>query len=487
MDYRKFCKALGLLTGVSAIILTGCSVNPATGQNQFAGLMSPQSEASIGAEQHQQVVKEYGGIYNNPALQSYVTSIGQKLARNTERADVTYQFFLLDSPIVNAFALPGGYVYVTRGLMAVANDEAEFAGVIGHEIGHVTGRHSAARYSQGVLASLGSGLLGAAIGNSAISEVLNTGSNLYISSYSRDQESEADTLGIRYLDRAGYDPLAVSDFLAAMDQYQSFQSGAAAKDKQAVDFFSTHPQTGSRVTAAAQGALQYQGGGQKLRNADAYLSAINGMTFGDSAEQGYVRGRNFYHPKMGFTFSVPDGFKIDNQPSKIVARGAAGALIIVDASAAPTSDASSYIQQYWLKGEKDVQPERITINGRQAATASFAGTVNGTQATIRLVAIPWSGNKMFRMQFAIPNGVSSSVVEAMKETTYSFRDLPASEAASLRPQRIAIVTANSGDTVQSLGGRMKVDRDGIGYFRALNNLKANESVMPGRKYKIITE
>ena len=482
MEYRKFCKSLGVQALISTLLLTACSVNPATGRKEFNGLMPASSEASIGASQHEAIVKEYGGLYYDRALQDYVTGIGQKLARNTERNDVTYQFFVLDSPVVNAFALPGGYVYVTRGLLAIANDEAELAGVIGHEIGHVTARHQAARYSQSVLANLGAGLLGAAVGNQALSQALGVGSNLYISSYSRDQESEADRLGIRYVSRAGYDPMAVSDFLAAMDQYQTAQSTIEGKGREQADIFATHPQTGGRVTAAAAEARNYQGVGT-FRNGDMYLSKIDGMTFGDSPSQGYVRGQSFYHPELGFTFTVPNGYTIKNGADKIVAMNGKNSVILVDAARSSTPDPVSYISSEWLQGQKPVTPERININGRDAATVSMQGSLNGAPVEIRLVAISWGNGQMYRMQFAIP--ASGADIEGLKRTTYSFRALSQSEIAGLKPQRIRVVTAGPGDNVDTLSRQMNVDKAPVQQFRAINALHGGEGVSAGRKYKLI--
>ena len=472
MNYRNFCKYLQASVAISSLFLSACSVNPATGQNQFTGLMPAESEASIGASQHADIIKQYGGLYKDQKLQAYVSTIGFKVAKNTERPEITYQFFVLDSPVVNAFALPGGYVYVTRGLLAVANDEAELAGVLGHEIGHVTGRHQAARYSQSVLTGLGTTLLGAYIGSQAVTQLLDVGNNLYISSYSRDQESEADTLGIRYLSRAGYDPKAVSDFLAAMDQYQVAQSGQSEKAEQP-NFFATHPQTAGRVAAASAEAAKYPKG-EDARNAEPYLAAINGMTYGDSPEQGFVRGNSFYHPVMAFTFTAPEGYKIQNSPEQVVASKSGGALIVVDKVKAGTADPTAYISYEWLQGKETIAPEKITINGHEAATVSFESTLNGAPVTLRLVAIKWGGGEVFRMQFAIPNNLPASDIEGLKTTTYSLRELSSSEIANLKTEKIKIVS-----------GAEVADKSPL--FLSINNLKSGQVVDPVRKYKVIVE
>lgn len=486
MHSKVFCKSLLLGFSALSLILTGCSTNPATGEQQFDGLMSRESEASIGAEQHTQIIKEYGGVYNNAALQSYVNSIGQKVARNTERPEVNYTFTLLDSPVVNAFALPGGYVYVTRGLLAVANDEAELASVLGHEVGHITARHQAARYSQSLLTSLGATVIGAAVGDANISRALGVGNNLYISSYSRDQESQADQLGIRYLDRSGYDTTAMAGFLSSMGQYTTTESRIEGKDDQQFSYFSSHPQTADRVARATAESARYPKGPEN-RNRDKYMSMIRGMTYGDSADQGFTRGNDFYHPKLGFAFSVPDGYSIVNQPNQVAAMSKDGTVILLDMAKNKGSQSpSDYMAHEWMRGERASKPEAITISGMPAATDQFAGTLNGRPVNIRVVAIQWSPSQVFRFQMAMPQGVGARTVEDLKRTTYSFHRMTEAERSQVKPQSVQIVTAKSGDTSETLARRMSVDRGALERFRALNDLGPQERIVSGRQYKIIS-
>ena len=479
-------KIFNQFLGLALILFTfvGCSVNPATGQKQFTGLMSPESEESVGAGEHEKIVAEYGGLYADQRVQSYVNRIGQTIAKNTERPEVTYKFFVLDSPIVNAFALPGGYVYMTRGLMAVANDEAELAGVIAHEIGHVTGRHQAARYSQGVLTQLGATVLSAAVGNASVSRAVGLGTNLYMSSYSREQEHEADTLGVRYLSRAGYDTFAMADFLDHMEAYNSTEARLEGKNQgSGMNYFSTHPPTPERVAAASQEATRY--GPSKVRKRAEYQAAISGMTYGAGWKEGFVRGNTFYHPSIGFQFSVPSGYKIDNQPKQIVASGSDGGVIVVDNAKVRSNDPSSYMANEWLSGKMTNQPQALSINGLPAATAGFDGTVGGRAARVQMVAIQWSPTEVFRMQMAFPSNASVQTVENMKRTTYSFRQMSQEDQARIRPQKVQLVTAGAGDTVQSLASRMNVPSGQVERFRALNGLSGNQGITKGGTYKII--
>jgi predicted Zn-dependent protease len=267
-----------LFTLASLIVLDACSVNPATGEKQFAALMTPQQEVSVGATEHDKIIKQYG-LVNDSALTAYVNKVGQRVTRETERSDVQYKFFVIDSPVVNAFALPGGYIYVSRGLLALANNEAELAAVLAHETGHITGRHSAERYSTGVVTSLGAGLLSAAIGSSGASKAIGLGSNLYLSSYSRSQESQADSLGLRYMSRGGYDVQAMPSFLYSMQQESVLESRLAGKDTGGASYFSTHPATAERVGQTSGELSQYPKGGDLNRSA--YQSAISGLVYGD--------------------------------------------------------------------------------------------------------------------------------------------------------------------------------------------------------------
>lgn len=475
-----------LLASTALLTLAACSTNPATGERQFTALMSPAQESSVGAQEHAKVMQTYGVPEGGQALQAYVSEIGQKMAVNTERADVQYKFTLLDSPMVNAFALPGGYVYVTRGLMALANNEAEFAGVVGHEIAHITARHAAERYSQGVLTSLGAAAIGLALDSNAASQALGVGSQLYMSSYSRSQEHQSDDLGIRYLHKAGYDTFAMASFLNSLDR-EGQLGNANASSSGGVDYFSTHPKTADRVNQATSIAAGYPGN-PKTVNRDAYLKMLDGMTYGDSARAGFVRGQTFWHPQMGFTFNVPAGFALSNQATQVVATSSStGAVIILDSAQATQGDPLSYLTNVWMQGKALNGAERITVNGKPAAAASIAGMVNNQPVTIQLVAVQWSPNTMFRFQMAIPQGASSALVEGMKSASYSLRPMTDQEKQSIRPRKLKIVTAGVGDNVATMAARMSVEGNREQHFRVLNGLDTQQTLNPGQLYKIVVE
>ncbi len=477
-----------LLPVAALVMLAACSVNPATGEQQFTAFMSPAQEQQVGAQEHNKIIRTFG-VYEDQSFNAYVNQIGQKVAQNTERGDVNYTFTVLDTQMVNAFALPGGYIYVSRGLMAQANSEAELAAVIAHEIAHVTARHSAERYSQGVLTTLGAGLISAATDSSLASQAAGIGSNLYIKSYSRSQEHQADELGVRYLHRAGYSTEAMAQFLANLQQHSAFEARLSGRGQPGgvFNYFSTHPETGDRVQQSVSHTRDFPPNAGVV-NRDGYLQRLDGVTYGYSAKHGFVRGNDFWHPDMGFTFSVPDDFTISNQPTQVLATSRSGAAIIFDAGGAPSAvDPYNYLTQVWMQGEPLQNAERITINGMQAASAAFTGNVNGRPMTVRLVAIQWAPDRFFRFQMAIPQGAGQALVEDLKRTTYSFRRMTASEKQSIRPYRLDIVTAGAGDTVASLARRMAFDDLKEERFRVLNNLSAGEQVRAGQLYKVVVE
>lgn len=447
--------------------------------------MSEAEENRVGYEQHPEILKQFGGEYKNPKLQSYLNELGQRVAKDTERPDVKYKFFLLDSPVLNAFAVPGGYIYATRGLVATANSEAELAGVLAHEVGHITGRHSAERYSRGVLTQLGATVASAAIGNAAASQAIGIGANLYSSAYSRGQESQADELGVRYLHNSGYDTMAMAGFLSQLEADHQLQQKIEGKKSSVPSFFSTHPNTAGRVVEAKKLAQAYSRN-DAYEGRNRHFSVINGMEYGDSAKQGFAKGQKFYHPDLGFTFTAPNGYKIVNQPHQVLAVSDNGAAVILDMRANKDKhDPYNYITKAWLKGQKIEQPENITINGMRAATATFNGKLNNKAVKIRVVAIEYAPDKMFRFQLAMPQNATSATVELLKKTTYSFRRMSASEKKSVSSQRIRIITARSGDTIQKLANRMDFDNLKVERFIALNGLTTGEKIVSGRKYKIV--
>lgn len=481
MSKRFFNNTLFFVSAV--LLLGGCSTNQATGENQFTAFMSPAQEKQIGAEEHRKVLSEYG-LYKDQNLQSYVQRIGKTVTKNTERRDVDYQFYLLDSPIVNAFALPGGYIYLTRGLMSLSNSEAEMAAVLAHEAGHITGKHSAERYSRGVATSIGASILSAVIDSSGVSQALGMGSNLYMKSYSRGQESQADTLGIRYLARSGYNTQAMPSFLSNLQASGALESKLDGASNKGNSFFSTHPATGERVSKTiAQAGL---GGG--VVNRDPYLRMIDGMIYGDSIAQGLIRGNVFAHPEMGFIFSVPEGYRLKNSPSQVVARARGGSVIIFDiVGNKERVNPMRFLKDIWMKGQPVTGAEKIKVHGMKAATAGITGTVNNKAAQLQLVAIQWSPTQIVRFQVVLPSNPTSAQLNSLKSSTYSFKRMNAADKRRYSPYRIKVIAAKRGDNVAKLAKRMAQDDHQKERFRVLNGMKPRDKVIAGHLYKLVVE
>lgn len=472
----------GLLLGLAA-----CSTNPATGEQSFTAFMSPQDELRVGREQHPKILEEFGGAYDDPRLSAYVSQLGDRLAAVSHRPDLDYTFTIIDSPIVNAFALPGGYVYVSRGLLALADNEAELAGVIGHEIGHVTARHSAERYSRGVLANLSAGLLGAVIGEPGVADVLNLGAGLYVRSYSRSQELEADQLGLRYMVTRGYDPNAVASFLERLRARAKLDAAlnGVGGDPDGYDLLATHPRTVDRVrdAQAAVGALRH--GGRSGR--DAYLTQLDGMLYGDNPEQGFVRGRRFVHPVLRFEFIVPPDYALINGQTHVMAVGPDKARIRFDMAAV---QAGVSMRQYletsaWTRQLPLTNIEAISVNGMEGATAvaRLRGSSNSTD--VRVVAVRADATRAYRFIFVGPTQVMRRQQEALRRTTYSLRKLDASEVSSLKPYRLRLHRVTVGDTVARLARRMPEGPNAEARFRVLNSLPDGEEPAVGQLIKYV--
>jgi predicted Zn-dependent protease len=470
--------------------LAACETNPATGDSSFTAFMSPTDEIKVGAEQHPQLLKTFGGAYDDAELGAYVAAIGGRLAAVSHRPDIAYTFTVLDSPVVNALALPGGYVYVSRGLMALANSEAELAGVIGHEIGHVTARHSAERYSRAVLSQIGAGLIGiagAAAGIPEVGDVASMGAGLYIRGYSRDQEFQADTLGLQYMTAGGYRPGAVADFLASLRAETALQAeirGSSA-DPDAFNLLATHPRTIDRVREAQRATGTLDGG---VENRDAYLRRLDGLLYGDSPEQGFVRDRDFIHPVLKFAFTAPPGFVLQNSPTKVVGRSRNNAFMEFS-GARDTTGASmtQYLSRVWLSKLRLSNVEGFRIDGLEAATATAQLRTKSGIFAFRFVAIRARGPQIYRFLFATPNTASAAFDADAKASTYSFRLLSDEDAARYRPYRIRIVTVREGDTIDGLARQMPPGPEARARFMVLNGLRDGARLTPGQLVKVVSE
>lgn len=473
---------------LSVSLLGSCQVAPGTGQTNF-NIVSAEEEAKMGADAHPEIMSQFGGAYDDPKLQAYVAGIGLRLVKNTETPAARFRFTLLNSTVVNAMALPGGYVYVTRGLMALADDEAELAGVIGHEIGHVTGRHTAQRYSQAMAANVATGILGvvgALAGIGGIGDVAGLAAGAYVQGYSRDQESEADSLGIRYMDHSGWNPDYMATFLGKLRDQSRLEAVLAGRSPDAVDeysMFASHPRTLDRVKDAAAAAKSggHQGGAV---GREPYLAHLDGLLVGDDPSEGVVRGRVFSHLGLGIRFEVPQGFRLTNGTKAVTATHADGSIIRFDMGPEPQGDMTNYLQSQWAKGAKLASIEALTVNGLPAATGITRLSTNKGAMDARLLAIR-DGKAVYRMMFLTKPQGTATQAEGMKRAGYSLRHLTDAERAEIKPLRLKIITVKPGDTADSLAERLPYEDHRLERFRVLNGLREGEALTPGQKIKMV--
>ncbi|MBT6276166.1 MAG: M48 family metalloprotease [Chromatiales bacterium] len=491
---RQF--TLALAAGTATTALSGCvSTNKATGRTSFTGTMTPKAEVQIGQGEHPKLLKAFGGEYSDRRLMRYVTKVGKQLARSTEY-QYPYQFTLLNSPIVNAFALPGGNVYISRGLLALASNEAEMAGVLAHELGHVNARHSAERYGAQQATALGIGgvRLLAGLFLDVAPAMLDAGTQLAqgvaglaLQAYSRKQEFEADTLGVRYMSKAGYDPEAMVTFLATLREQSILDARARGLADGVVDesnMMATHPRTIDRVQAAMTQA-HVKRPQTAFVNRDEYFDQIDGMLFGDDPAQGLIQDRRFVHPGLGFQFDVPPGFRLQNSESRVQATNGKGAAVIFDiANLSHGGNMERYITGNWAKGASVQGVERINVNNHRAAVARTRINGKQGQADAQLLAIERDENAVYRLMFISPPGDTARLHEEFRRTTYSFKTLTPAEASQIRPLRVSIQRANNRPVAQ-LSEALPYGAQNEDWFRVLNDLPNEASPKPNDLIKVI--
>lgn len=504
-------RLLPVLLLVSAVwLVQACTTNPATGDADFTAFMSPERELEVGAEEHPKILQSFGGSYPDAALEAYVNKVGRKIARVSDLPDLTFHFTVLNDTAVNAFALPGGYIYLTRGLMAFISTEAEMAGVLAHEISHVTARHAAQRYSAAVATDLGLStvsLVGAIFGIPAglFSPVLSQSAQLALQSYSREQELEADLLAVRYMARAGYEPSALETFFRKLKLESALRlrrQGRSPDDDQSGSLLSTHPRTVDRIAQAidlARITPVTPEGGQKSREPGAkasgteaktppYLNHINGLPYGSLPDQGVVQGREFLHPGLGIRFKVPPGFDITNSKTHVIARGPGRAVLVFDRVRREIADKVKSVAGYlrkWSDGRLD-DVEAFEVNGLEAATGMTRISTQNGMRNARLVAIRERPGRIYRLLFITPPEVNDAFSIDFRESLHSFRRLTATEAARAKPLRIRVLTVQKGDTQEKLADLMPVGPYRLAMFRALNGLAEDAPLTPGGKVKVVT-
>lgn len=478
--------ALGTLAFGTALTLSACATNPATGERQFS-LMSEAQEIQLGKEMDPQV-RQQMGVYEDAELQRYVSTVGMRLARASERPNLPWQFTVIDEPAVNAFALPGGYIYITRGILAFLHDEEQLAGVLGHEIGHVTARHSAQQYTQQQSAGIGLTLLSIFVPEARPFQGLaETAFGLLFLKHGRDDELQADRLGVQYAAKGGWDPAGVAGMLRTLQRLDE----ASGSNRGVPNFLSTHPAPGDRVQRVMEFVQQNpvpvatSGRGANLAE---YQNRIDGIVFGDSPSDGIVRGNDFLHPELRLALKFPAGWEIQNSPQQVAAKAPEADYYMVLQLVPNASGSIQQIAQSTMAsaGFRPIEGERATINGLEAYVGTYQGAAQNVGNVVSVAAHIVHNRNVYLFAGLAPANGFQAAQAPFANSIRSFRPLSASEAASIRPNRVDIYTVRSGDTWDAIsrrgGGLVKPATLAI-----MNNYEPNQPPRAGDRIKIVVE
>jgi len=475
-------------TATLALTLTGCMGG---GEIPSASTPITTSEAQQGAEFHPQLLDQFGGAMSGSQAQ-YVEQIGKNIAVQSGLGNARESFTvsLLNSPVNNAFAVPGGYIYTTRQLVSLMNNEAELAAVLGHEVGHVAARHSQRRQQTaqrnqigGVLGAVLSGvLLGDSSIGSTVSRGFLQGSQLLTLRFSRSQETQADDLGIQYLTSAGYDPNAMGTVLASLAAQNSLDARLQGRNASVPEWASTHPEPASRVQRALSASQGLPG---TVTNRDTFLARIDGLLYGDDPAQGVIEGSRFIHPELRLSFTAPQGFFMVNSARAVSINGQGGQGQLSLASY--SGDLASYVRQQFtsLGGQNSsLAPEtleRTTINGLPAVYGQARVNNGNSQVDVTVFAYEFARDRAYHFATVTPAGRANP----FGTTFQSMRRISASEAAQVIPRRLDVVTVQRGDTISGLARRMAYDSAREERFRVLNGLGRSDSLRAGQRVKLV--
>jgi len=471
------------VTGVSASVQAADSDNVA----DLFSIFEPKDDKAVGAQQHKRIVAQYGGEYTQEGLNDYILDIVLRIAFVTKQKNDPWQVTVLNTPAVNAFALPGGYVYVTRGLLALANNEAEVAGVLAHEVGHVIARHGAGRQSR----ATGIGILGAIAGvltqSSEIFKLGQTVGGLFLADYSRDQEYEADQLGVKYLGLSGYPREAMADFLGRLEDYAEYSKKLAGKDGESgqFDFFASHPQTEDRISRAKADAKSKKDDLERDYRTAEFLEHIDGILFGDDIREGVIRGRHFLHSDLRLAFDAPRGFQLINSSRAVFAKDRNGNQMVfdMDPRGLQKLTPAQYMSQVWMKNTKTGKVHAIQVGGANAAITRFNLNKGNKKSYITAVVINFGYNNVAR--FIYQSRQRNKELEARyRESFKSFRPVGYAEAAEVKQIKLNIKTVRYGNDLGDLLNGMsesKLQRD---LFLLLNPTYLEREPRRGDVYKL---
>ena len=444
---------LAVLSAALGATVMACATNPATGKKEFS-LMSEAQEVQLGQEMDPQIKQEMG-VYDDAELQRYVSGIGLRLAKASERPNLPWHFTVLDEPAVNAFALPGGYIYVTRGILAFLNDEEQLAGVLGHEIGHVTARHSAQQYTKATSAGVGLTLLSIFVPQARpLQGLAETAMGVLFLKHGRDDELQADRLGTEYTAKTGWDPRGVAGMLRTLQRLDE----ASGSRRGVPNFLATHPAPADRV----QQVLAYVeknpiavGTSERAADEGQYQRVVDGIIFGDSPSDGIVRGNEFLHPDLRLALAFPKGWEVQNSATQVIAKAPDRENYMVLTLVPNASGSLQQIAQGSMAnaGFRQVQGERASLNGLDAYVGTYQGAMEGLGNVVTVAAHVVHNRTVYMFAGLAPPNQFNAAQQQFVASIRSFRELSQAEASRIRPNRVDIYTVRGGDTWESLAGR----------------------------------
>lgn len=485
----RICIAMhrNFLVVLAGVLLAGCQfAGRAPDRVEPVAVVAPRTapsaaEEAIGARENPRVVAEYGGVYSDPAVEEAVARVVSRLVSASDDPSRRYKITILNSPVANAFALPGGYLYITRGLIALTTESSELAAVISHEIAHVLLNHALDRAKVVEQADIVERVATDVLSDPRASQSTRAGSRLTLATFSRNQEIEADKIGITIAGRAGFDPFAASRFLGKLEAYAAFRSAMGRHDD-AAGFLASHPATRERRDLALVVARQFGAPGIGERTEDRYLQALDGMVFGDDPSEGFVRGREFLHPRLAIAFRVPLNFRLENTKEAVLAAAGEDTAmrfdgVTVDADTPP----ATYLASGWINGLVEGSVKEASVNDLPAATAEAAAG----DWVFRIGAVRVGGS-MYRLIFA-DRSDGAAIDQALSETLASFRRMTPADLARLNPLRIDVIAVRVGETVPDLALRMQGTERKLELFRLLNGLQPGDVLAPGQAVKIVID
>ncbi len=466
------------------LLITGCAINPVTGDRDLV-TVSESDEIAQGAKYHQSIIAQYG-VYNDPALQAYVNQIGQALAAKSHRKHLKFHFTVLDSPDINAFALPGGYIYITRGIMAYLNSEAEIAGVLGHEIGHVTARHSVRQQSGQLASNLLNVFVTLVTGSEAMGQLSNQLTTGIVRGYGRDHELDADELGAQYLHKVGYNPESMLDVIAVLKNQEIYEKALAKKQNREANIyhgvFSTHPKNDQRLKTVVRAAKKLSSKKYRDNNAHKYLKMISGMSWGQNINQGVVVNNRFMHPELGVGIQFPQNWQVTNSAEALMARN---------------FDNGAILQMTLLDREKDESlanllkrqsnNQKLPVKTHSfGASAATKVTIGKQQQPARISALKLSKKQVIFVIGTSTEKAFAQTDSALQKINQSYTRLSKAQIAEIKKPILQVIKARAGDSFASLAKKSAISYDAESVLRLLNRSFPSGSISANQVLKVIT-